>query len=154
MTDIVVETFLLLKNNWSLTGDLATGSLNFGTVFYDETARFPQVCVSQIQGDPSPPLTMGSSGSYYRDIDILSLDIWVRPKTDSGTNLGWAKNTAYQLRKESERSLRSGSHLPVADSVDRFLWLGPWSKQSETKYRPVLIHTASKVNVIKFVKGV
>ncbi len=153
--DPVLEIFLLIKNNWSLTGDLATGSISWSTGFYDSALESPQIVVTQTSGDKSEPLSMGSSGSFYRDTDIVNVGIWVRPVQDSNTSFGWAKNATYKMRKEVERIVRSGSNLGQdVNGYYRFAFLGTWKRFPSLDKRPVLLNDTLPVNIVKTVKGV
>jgi hypothetical protein len=154
-TDPILDIFLLLKNSWTLTGDLSTGSISWGTGFYNDKIQFPQVVVSQYGGDPSPPLTTGASSAYYSSADIVNVGIWVRPKQDSNTNIGWAKNAFFQMRKESERIIRSGSNLGSgSDGIYRFAFVSGWINPPMLEKKPTLFHASLPVRVIKIVKGV
>ncbi len=153
--DLNLEIFLLLQNNWSLSGNLASGSITWSTGNYDASISQPQIVVTSYGGDKSPPLTMGASGAFYRDLDVINVGIWVRPLSDSGTSFGRAKNNLYQMRKEVERIVRSGSNLGQ-DSNDyyRLGFLGAWKRYPSTDKRTVLLHDVLPVNIVKIVKGV
>jgi hypothetical protein len=153
--DPIIETLLLLKNNWSLTGDLSSGSITWSTGFYDSSVQFPQIVISQLGGDPTPPLTIGASDAYYTDSDIMGIGIWIRPKQDSNTSFGWAKNAIYRICREVERIVRSGSDLGQdVNGYERLIYLGPWRRDPLLEKRPVLLHVAATARIVKTVKGV
>ena len=153
--DPILEVFLLLKNSWSLTGDLTGSSLSWSTGFFDSNIEFPQIVVSQLGGDPSPPLTMGASNAYYLDSDKMNIGVWVRPLQDNNTSFGWAKNAVFKMRKEVERIARSGSDLGTdADGYERLLYLDSWTKDSMMSTKPVLLHSSIVAKIVKTVKGV
>lgn len=142
----------MLKNNWSLDGDLTGSNIIFGTRFYNSSVQLPQVIVKPIGGNPSPPIDLGSSGSTYPVQERVGFDIWVRPKQDSNTSIGWAKSAAYRIRKEVERILRSGSRLNNYQE-DKFLYLVGWNRLDNLRSRPPLFHLVGEAYVVKYVKG-
>ncbi len=153
--DPILEVFLLLKNNWSLTGDLAGNAITWSTGYYDAAVETPQIVVRQVEGDSTPPLTMGASGAFYQDLDVISIGLWVRPKQDNNTSIGWAKNAIYQFRKEVERICRSGSNLGTdSNGYQRLLFLGSWAGDYITQRKPVCYHQTCLAKIIKTVKGV
>ncbi len=152
---IILEVMLKLRNSWSLTGDLGTGSIKFDSGAYDAEVTSPQIVIAPFGGDPSPPLTTGASTAYYRDLDTLSISLWVRPKTDSNTSYGWSKNAIYQMRTEVDRVLRSGSNLGQNSNGDyRFLYMSSWRGTPDTNVRPVVLRQKCTATVVKNVRGV
>jgi hypothetical protein len=152
--DPILEVFLLIKNNWSLTNDLSISSLSWSTGFFDANIEMPQIVVSQLGGDPTPPMSMGASNAYYLDSDIINIGIWVRPNQDSNTNLGWAKNAVFKMRREVERIVRSGSSLGQdSNGYNRFAYLGQWKKEPMLTTKPILLHSAVTLKIEKTVKG-
>jgi len=152
-TDIILEIMIILKEKWNLTGDLTGSNIAFGTRFYDKNILFPQVIVKPLGGDESPPIDMGSSEATYPDRQSIGVDIWVRPKQDSNTSIGWAKNAIYQIRKEVERILKSGSRLNNYQD-DRILHLGGWRRRDDLRSRPPIFHLEGQSYVVKYVKGI
>ena len=153
--DPVLEIMLMLKNNWSLTGDLDNTNVKFSTDMYDDNLLLPQVIVRQDGGAYSYPMTVGNTGSYYTDTDIVFVNVWVRPKQDSNTSKGWAKNAYYQIRKEVERILRSVSSLGLdADGHRRYLWLSGWRSMPRVGDRPLLLHGYVEARIEKVRTGV
>ena len=65
--DPVLEIMLLLKTNWTLTGDLTNTGIKFATEYYDNNIQLPQVVVSQAGGSSTYPLSMGTSGLLASD---------------------------------------------------------------------------------------
>jgi len=151
--DPVLEIMVKLKNSWTLTGELSTGSMKFSTEFYDDGIQFPQVVVAQVAGSSTPPLSTGTSGAIYRDTDVLNVQVWVRPKQDSNTSKGWAKNAFYQVRREIERIIRSGSSLGAdADGDYRFAWHGEWRRLRRVGDSPLLLSSAIETRIVKNVE--
>jgi hypothetical protein len=154
--DDVLDVMLMLKNDWSLTGDLLVDNILFGTRFYDKNLQLPQVIVSPITKSPSPPIDIGSSEATYPNFQEIRFDISVRPKQDSNSSLGWAKMMIYEMRKEAERILRSGSHIgdtSSGDSEDIFIYLRGWTRQDDLSLRPILFHFLGRAFIVKYVKG-
>jgi hypothetical protein len=111
MSDLIITLIQLLKNNWSLIGDLSISRIRFGSRFYDSNVIFPQLIVIPKSGNASPPIDFGASTATYEDTQTLGLQIIVRPNQDSNSSIGWAKNAIWKMRKEVERILRSGSYI-------------------------------------------
>ena len=153
--DYTITIMLLLKNNWSLTGDFATSNMVFNTRFYDENIIAPQIAVRTLGSDASPPIDMGAEEATYPDNKYLNFDILVRPKQDSNSSLGWSKNALYQIRKESERILRSGSLLVVPSGLETgiiFVQLLGWNRRDDLRKRPPLLHIIGRVQVTRFIE--
>ena len=120
--DPIQNLMLTLKNGWKLTGELAvsgsgTGTVVFSTAWYDTKITFPQVSIR-----PSPsrqtPLTTGTP--LYQSSENIYINLWVRPKQDSNTSIGWAKNTIFTMRQEVDRILVSGANIVTVDSISPF----------------------------------
>lgn len=152
--DNVLDVMLKIKNNWSLIGDFTGSNMVFGTRFYNKNIMFPQVIVSSLGGGSSPPIDFGSSDATYPDSQNIGIDIWVRPKQDSASSLGWAKNAMYQIRKEVERILRSGSRIATGSATvdDTFLALFGWSRRDYFTKRPPIFHLVGRTIVSKYIK--
>lgn len=152
--DNVLDVMLKIKNNWSLTGDFTGSNMVFGTRFYDKNIMFPQVIVSSLGGAGSPPIDLGSSNATYPIGQTIGFDIWVRPKQNSASSLGWAKNAIYQIRKEVERLLRSGSRIATGSATvdDTFLALISWSRRDDFTKRPPIFHLVGRTIVSKYIK--
>lgn len=154
--DPVLYAMLLLKDNWSLNGNLATGSIHFGTRFYDKKILLPQIVISPLGGDASPPQDCGTSAATYPSNRAIGFDIWVRPKQDSASSIGWAKNAVYQIRKEVDRIFRSGSRIATGSvsEEDTFLSLGEWRRRDDIRKKPPLFHLSGTVLVSKYIKEI
>ena len=92
--DPVIEVLLLLKNNWSLIGNLSTTNIAFTTRLYDESISMPQIVVRPLGSDSSPPVDLGSAEATYLDVEKIGFHIYVRFKQDSNSSLGWAQTVA------------------------------------------------------------
>ena len=153
--DYTITIMLLLKNNWSLSGDFSASNMVFNSRFYDENIIAPQIAVRTIGSDASPPIDMGAKEATYPDNKFLNFDILVRPKQDSNSSLGWSKNALYQIRKESERILRSGSLLVVPSGLETgsiFVQLLGWNRRDDLRKRPPLLHIIGRVQITRFVE--
>jgi hypothetical protein len=160
MTDAIIETMLLLKNNWSLMGDLAAAAtinssgIHFSTRLYNENITFPQIVIIPAGEVSSPPLDCGLDPTY-RDLESVGFEIYIRPTQDSNSSLGWAKNAIYQLRRETERILRSGSILKQDDDkIEKFLYLTGWRRMDNLSIRPPLLILSGHAYIVKHNKGV
>ena len=133
--DPVILTLVLLKNNWSLDGDLTGSQITFTTGWYNSNISFPQICVRPVGGSYRVLTTGGTPRYQYGD--VLRVSIHVRPKQDSNTSIGWAKSTMWKLRKEVERILKSGSRLGTGPH-EQFVILRGWRERDNLTVRPVL----------------
>jgi len=153
--DPVLEVMITLRNTWTLTGDLSTGSLKFSTNYYDDNIMFPQVVVSEFREVNSYPLSIGSTDALYNDTNIIFVNVWVRPSQNSNVSIGRSKNDHYQIKKEIQRIVRSGSSLGLdADGDRRFMYIGEWKRLPRIADRPQLIHSYVEVRIEKTTKGV
>jgi len=134
-TDPIILTLLLLKNNWSLTGDLTGSSITFTTGWYDTNISTPQVCIRPAGGD-FRPLTTGLT-PFYQYGDAISVAVYVRPKQDSNTSIGWAKSAMWKMRKEVERIFKAGAELDTGDN-EQFTILRGWREVDMLTVRPVV----------------
>ena len=126
--DPIIELMLLLKNNWSLTGDLSVNNIMFSTRLYDENIQFPQIVLTPAGQMSSPPVDCGSSDATYLDLEAIGFNIYIRPKQDSNSSLGWAKNAMYSIRKEVELILKQKAVLTQDDdNITKFVILSGWS---------------------------
>jgi len=145
--DPVLRLLLLLKNNWNLTGDFTGSNIAFTTRWYDTNIMLPQITITPL-GSSEIPLTTGNQ-PIYRFGDAVGINIWVRPKQDSNTSIGWAKNAVYQLRKEIDRILMTGSRLATGN-YEQFVNLGGWRQLDEVNRRPVVFRIQKTVVVNYF----
>lgn len=174
MGDLVITLMQLLKNNWSLTGDLAmnNGNVKLGSRFYDSSTAFPQIIVMPKSGNASPPIDFGAGIATYEDTQTLGIQIIVRPNQDSNSSIGWAKNAIWKMRKEVERILRSGSYInfptenfnPIDfNSTDfdtssttgesTFMYNIQWRRIDDLTTRPPLFVAYGDTLVTKYQKG-
>jgi hypothetical protein len=134
---------LLLKNKWSLTeSGLTPSDIVFTTGWYDNNVVLPQITITPAYNRKW--LMECGDKPLYQHENTLHLNIWVRPKSDSGQSLGQAKHCEYIMRQEVERILRSGSRIAVnwigiPTNVEEFVYVGKWRRMDETKLRlPIL----------------
>src|SRR3972149_2770149 len=99
--DWIIGTMKLIKDNWSLTGDLTKNNIKFTTGFYNEQVGTPQISITPLV-EPYRVITIGPSPTYFIN-RILQIHVWVRPPTSSNTALGQAKNARYQMGTAIER---------------------------------------------------
>ena len=136
--DPILLLMLLLKNSWSLTGDLTGSSVKFGTRLYDLNVQLPQICVRPVGGTQTITETGYNPTIFYKD--NVAVGVWVRPSSDSGKSIGSAKNASYQMRREVERII-SGSRLSGSSaSQPPFIVIGGrWRNLDRTSLRsPIL----------------
>ncbi len=134
----------LLKDNWSLTeSGLSSSDIKFSTGWYNSSIQMPQITITPASSRKFL-LTVGDK-PLYQFQDTILINIWVRPKQDSNTSLGWAKHAEYEIRQEVERILRSGSRLPTKTTKEQFMYLGRWRTLDETDKRPVLLRSQLEV---------
>lgn len=138
--DPILNVMLTLKNNWSLTDSgLSTSNIAFTTGWYDNNVSIPQVTVNL--GSIGGTLIECGPTPMYQMADMIHIDIWVRPSSDSNKSLGSAKNQEYKLRKEVERILRSGSRISQGTGNEEFVAINNWSRTIDYSVRPVLLRS-------------
>ena len=129
----------MLKNNWSLSGSEFTGSaIQFSTGWYTDAIQFPQITVTSQPGGVAGILECGPT-PLYGISEILSINIWVRPDSESNKSIGSAKNKEYVFRREVNRILRSGSHISTGSNSEEFLIWNRWRRLDELNRQPVPI---------------
>lgn len=150
--DTVLLTMLKLKDNWSLTGDLAksnttTGSgVKFNTRWYDEKIGFPQVVVAPVSSSAPRVMEMGSNPTYQH-AETIKTEAWVRYSQDSNTSLGWAKNAIYSIKKEIDRILESGSTFS-SGGINFFYTLGAYRIYDDMRIgRPPILRLQRETTV-------
>ena len=150
-TDPVISVLTLLKNQWSLSDSDTTGSaIKFSTGWYDGSIIQPQISVRPAGGTH----TLLSLGTYpnspvYLHTDTVSINVWVRPKQDSNTSIGWAKSTIYKLKEEIDKLLISGSHLDTED-YETYGIPRTWRVLDDTAVRPVVFRMMLTYDIHRF----
>ena len=141
--DPIIQTLTLLKNGWSSTSSgIQTSEFFFSTGWYDAQIGLPQITIT-------PVTTLGSlvecgSTPTYQFQDIISINIWVRPDSDSNKSLGSAKNTEYQLRTEVDRIIKSGSHIS-SGTDESSIYSSGWKNMDELNIRPVILRSRFEI---------
>ena len=135
----------ILKSNWSLTGDLAINNIKFTTGPYQEQLQTPQISVTPLV-EPYRTMNIGSRPTYYSQRKIR-IDVWVKPKSDSNTSLGWAKNARWQIRQEIERIIRT--HATNIPGIG-FAKMEQFVERENLKTKPALLNINARVNLIAF----
>jgi hypothetical protein len=102
--DFILGTMLLLKNNWSLSGDLTGSNLAFTTGYYNEQLKTPQVCVTPLI-EPVKVMNLGTLPFHFIQ-HIAQVNVWIKPPTGNNTSLGQAKNARYRILTEIRRIIR------------------------------------------------
>ena len=156
-TDPALAVMLNLKNNWGLTGDLTEDNIFFSTGWYDKAHAEPQISVRSISG-LFEILETGLT-PYYRKTTTLTINIWVRPKQDSNTSLGWAKKSIWDIKKEVERILEGKAHLESRidydlDDFEKFGFLRNWRVLDELNLRPVILRLQVEYIVVKYEQSI
>ena len=145
--DILINILILLKNSWSLTEELYPGlsstNLAFSTGWYNESIAMPQITITPLASTKGV-LSCGSD-PLYGYTNYVNIDIWVRPLQDSGRSIGQAKWAEYNIRREVERILRSGSRIGSQYNNEEFIYFGKRSHRDEIDKRPVIFRTTIQV---------
>jgi hypothetical protein len=138
----------ILMNNWGLTGDLTGSNIRFTTGNYEAQLQMPQVSVTPLV-EPYRPMNIGPSPTYLSQRKIR-IDVWVKPKSDSNTSLGWAKNARWQIEQEIERIIRTNAvNIPGIG----FAKLEQFVERENLKTRPPILNVNTRVNLIAFERG-
>lgn len=146
--DILINLLKLLKDSWSLSGDLSNTQVAFSTGWYNQNIQLPQITITPLSSIKHV-LTTGDT-PLYQYLDKVHIDIWVRPKQDSAQSLGWAKNAEYQMRREVERILRSGSRIGSHYNNEEFIYMSKRRLLDEMDKRPPILRTTIEVVDNKF----
>ncbi len=141
--DPILQTLILLKNGWSSTkSGISTSELLFSTGWYNSSIGLPQISVTPvtvlgalIECGPTPT---------YQFQDIISVNIWVRPDSDSNKSLGSAKNMEYKVRTEVDRIIKSGSHISSGEN-ESFIYSSGWRIMDETNIRPIILRSRFEI---------
>lgn len=142
--DPILSIMLLLKNNWNLSeSGLTSTDINFSTGWYDNNVAFPQITVTPVHSVKTI-LSMSDTPVYhYRD--GIHVNIWVRPFQDSNRSLGEAKDKEYKIRRETERILRTGSHIGQYSNNEEFIYISRIRIFDETDKRPPILRSSIEV---------
>lgn len=141
--DPTLSVLLLIKNGWSLSSTgLTSSDIVYSTGWYTETLAFPQITVTSQPGGSYLPMEAGPTPLYYFE-EIISINIWVRPDSESNKSLGSAKNKEYAMRREVNRILRSGSHISTGSNAEEFLFLRRWRRLDEKD--PVILRSMIEI---------
>ena len=158
--DILINILKLLKDSWSLTETnvnfpytfpfhlqsfpgLGASSIAFSTGWYNESIAMPQITITPLASTKGV-LSCGSD-PLYGYTNYVNVDIWVRPLQDSGRSIGQAKWAEYNIRREVERILRSGSRIGSQYNNEEFIYFGKRSHRDEIDKRPVIFRTTIQV---------
>ena len=141
--DPILQTLILLKNGWSyVQSGIQTSEFQFSTGWYDQNIGLPQITItpvtvlgSLIECGPTPT---------YQFQDIISINIWVSPDSDSNKSLGGAKNMEYQLRTEVDRIIKSGSHIS-SGTDESFIYSSGWRNMDELNTRPIILRSRFEI---------
>jgi len=145
--DILINILKLLKDSWSLTEithpSLGPSSIAFSTGWYNESIAMPQITITPLASTKGV-MSCGSD-PLYGYTNYVNVDIWVRPLQDSGRSIGQAKWAEYNIRREVERILRSGSRIGSQYNNEEFIYFGKRSHRDEIDKRPVIFRTTIQV---------
>lgn len=130
--DPILNVMLKLKDNWSLTGDLTGSSVKFSTGWYDGAIQLPQVTVTP---GTARQRALSTGTPVYAVSEGIMVNLWVRPKQDSNTSIGWAKNAIYDIRQEVERILLAHANIGVGFTTPyiskEYVFLSGWRDLTE-----------------------
>jgi hypothetical protein len=152
--DSVILLLRLLKNSWTASGSGYSGSaLLFTTNWYSDTITLPQITITNSHSTKVPKES-GPKPLYYIE-DILNVDVWYRPSSESNTSYGFAKNALFQIRSEVERIIRSGSPIndsdpPLTSQGIKNFFLSSWRNLTDTDTRPVIFRSQMVVQVQRY----
>jgi hypothetical protein len=138
-TDPILQTLILIKNGWSSTeSGINLSEIQFSTGWYDSKIGMPQITITPVTSLGS--LIECGPIPTYQFQDMISINIWVRPDSDSNKSLGSAKNIEYQLRTEVDRIIKSGSHISSGND-ESFIYSYGWKTIDELDTRPILLRS-------------
>lgn len=141
----------ILKDNWSLTGDL-TGSINplsptgvrFTTGWYDMQILTPQISIT-----PSFSIerVLNLQGDYYLSNDFVNVDVWIRPQMTSNTSMGKTKADRWSMVQEVRKIIRE-HRTDYNFRGLRMFHLTRMSTRDEMNEDPPLLRTEIQVKCI------
>jgi hypothetical protein len=141
--DPVVKTNLLLKNSWNLASPLDTGSVKFSTYWLMDRPIDHWV-VTKCLNPKFRLLTTGGQPLYQHN-EALSVSVFVRIESDSGTAQGQGRSDIYRMQKEVERILFSGSRITTGFR-EEFIQLEAWREMDQDKWLPILYRRELQVD--------
>lgn len=141
--DPIIQTLTLLKNGWSsIESGINLSEIQFSTGWYNSKIGMPQITIT-------PVISLGSliecgSTPTYQFQDMISINIWVRPDSDSNKSIGQAKDMEYKIRTEVDRIIKSGSHIS-SDVEESFIYSSGWKTIDELDTRPILLRSRFEI---------
>ena len=104
MQDPLITLYSALKNNWSLTGDLAPDKVRFSTGWYDDEFEDLQVTITEAYSRDQPfELGYGTVRVY----GAYQVDIWVKASRVTGSGPGKAKDSKWKMRDEVKKIFKA-----------------------------------------------
>src|SRR3989337_720263 len=99
----------VLKDNWSLTGDLTGSATPFGvgvhftTNWYDERILTPQVSITPAY---SVDTVLNLNCDKYKIDDYLNVNVWLRLSSTSNTSAGKIKADRWSMIQEVKKIIQ------------------------------------------------
>lgn len=152
--DTTILVIMSLKNNWSVTANgLTVNDLLFSTNWFSDSITLPQITITPSH-EVKKPSEAGPQPLYF-DEEVFNVSIWIRPKGDSNTSYGFAKNAIFLLKSEIERIMRSitpindGSGPETSQGLKHF-YLSTWTNMPELSTRPIIFREQCSLRVQRF----
>lgn len=161
-TDPVIKTLSLLSGGWKLTGSLTGSNLKFQTYWNrspPDIIRDNHYWIVVKFFNPRNTLLTTGNQPLYRHDHILSIGAFVRVESDrDATALGRGKSDIYNIQKEIERILFSGSKIATGSADgssgrNDFIIVGNWRELDESGWIPIIYHRELEVNYCYFESG-
>ena len=104
MQDPSITIMKHLKDNWTLTNDLAVGNIRFSTGWYDRKFEAPQVTVTLLW---ERDVVLGLGYTKHGVEAIYEINIWVKVlKGGTGKGPGLAKKWRWQIKQHIKDILK------------------------------------------------
>ena len=133
MQDPLITIRTALATDWSLSGDLAKGNLNFRTGWYDKKYDNLQITVSYNGGSNIPgELGMGTVLVWK----IIEINAWVKASNVTNKGVGKAKEYIFDMEEEIKAWIKANK-TGLTDI--RWLLPGPDQRLDEPGQVPPLL---------------
>jgi len=140
MQDPLITLLTLLKDNWTLTGELAKENIRFSTGWIDEDFQGPQIVITSVT-DMKTPQNIGYEKIFHDA--VYQIDIFVPILRETGKGPGKAKANKWAMTQEVERILKA--NLKATD-LWYLLYSGVSRDADELDREPPVLRKIIEVN--------
>jgi hypothetical protein len=140
--DIQVSVKDFIRNNWTLTGDLAAARIIFSTGWYDKNRQY----IVNVRHDTFPKKTRYTIGHdpYYRYDDFLQIHVWVNKeqKNQEPSQIG-------KIAREIDRIISVGiTDLMVTQGFQLMEFLRPINTLPQESSATTVWHAVGTLGIL------